>query len=118
VLDYTGVILRSLLPGARKIAADVHASFTDLTRVFAGMFYDTVHFDGEDPAVRDVLSAEFEHIGRVEDRRVSILTMLFASSRRRRQDVKAITLVKSNSGVGIFPSGGVFRDEVETCFHL
>jgi lysophospholipase L1-like esterase len=53
-----------LIARARKIAADRHASYTDLTRVFAGMlgdvFYDTVHFDGANQAVRDVLSAQFE----------------------------------------------------------
>ena len=55
-----------LVARARHIAADRHASFTDLTRVFAGIpgdvFYDTVHFAGENPAVRNVLSAEFERM--------------------------------------------------------
>jgi hypothetical protein len=55
-----------LVARARHIAADRHASFADLTRVFAGIpgdvFYDTVHFDGAQPAVRNALSAEFEHM--------------------------------------------------------
>jgi hypothetical protein len=55
-----------LIARAQQIAADRHASFKDLTRVFAGVpgdvFYDSVHFYGEKREVRDALRAEFERM--------------------------------------------------------
>lgn len=55
-----------LIERAKAIARDEPASFRDLSRVFEGVsgdvFYDSVHFDGDNAAVRDVLRAEFENM--------------------------------------------------------